>query len=175
MQAINLPDFTALLKVARVKPRLRREVRFAPEDIGNWEELEFIAVTDRTNDRGVLIIELNAQLYVTPYEINRRIADHTTGRTKPIICDFCFTWQRGSGAGRIRFTRLSDMHDITLICCGDLGCSSHVRSKTTASQLSCANLREDLDNEQRVARLKKKLGKLVELLDLKPVIIDRDI
>ena len=172
MKAITRSEFTSLLKTAQIKPRLRQEVRFAPEDIVNWNELEFITVSDRTNAKGVLIIELQGQLYVTAYEVSKRIADRN-GRTKPVICDLCFTWQKGSGSGRIRFTRLIDMHNITLLCCGDLGCSSHVRSKTATAQLSRAHLREDLDNDQRVERLKQKLGGLVEHLALKQVQLEQ--
>lgn len=66
-----------------------------PEAIANWDELEFITVSDRTTVKGVFVIELEGQLYVTAYEVNKRIVD-LSGRTKPIMCDLCFTWQKGS-------------------------------------------------------------------------------
>lgn len=166
MKVIDNLMFEQIVKAAGVRGRLLRELKFAPEQIGDWKEREFIFAADRTGDKGVLIIELGKQRYAAPYELTRRVIDKATGRSKPITCDLCYTWQAGGNGARIRFVRASDKHSITLLCCGDLECSSHVRSKTTAAKLSRVNLREDMTNEQRVQRLESRLQGLVDLLGL---------
>jgi hypothetical protein len=49
-----------------------------------------------------------------------------------------------------------------------LECSKHVRNLTSAARTSRAQLREDIDNDQRVARLKQRLQEVSELLGLEP-------
>lgn len=166
MRSISLPQFELLAREARIKPRLRRDLRFAPDTIDNWEDLELLAVADRNGDKGVLLLEPGPELFVAPYELNKRIADQQTGRSKAVICDFCYTWQTGGNAGRITFTRTTDLHTFTFLCCADLACSLHVRTLTKASLLSRAQLHEDLTNEQRVVRLKTRLQRLADDLHL---------
>lgn len=169
MKSFDVVDFEQIVKAAGVRGRLLRELRFAPEQITHWDEHEFIFVTDRTGDKGVLVIELDGQHYATSYELTRRVIDKATGRSKPITCDLCYTWRAGGDGARIRFIRVRDKHSITLLCCGDLACSLHVRGKTAAAKLSRANLREDMTNEQRVMRLESKLRGFVKLLELQPL------
>lgn len=169
MKSFDLTDFEQIVKAAGVRGKLLRELRFVPEQIADWDEREFVHTTDRTGDKGALVIELASQRYAAPYELTRRVIDKATGRSKPITCDLCYTWRGGGDGARIRFIRASDKHSITLLCCGDLACSGHVRGKTTAAKLSRANLREDMTNEQRIWRLESKLRGLVELLGLQPV------
>lgn len=169
MKFFDDAEFGQITKAAGVRGKLLRELRFAPEQITDWDEREFVHVVDRTGDKGVLVLELDGQRYAAPYELTRRVIDKATGRSKPITCDLCFTWRAGGDGARIRFIRSSDKHSITLLCCGDLACSSHVRGKTAAAKLSRANLREDMTNEQRVLRLESKLNSLLELLGLEPV------
>lgn len=157
------------MKTASVRGKLVRELRFAPEQVTDWGEREFVHITDRTGDKGMLVIELDGQRYVALYELTRRVVDKATGRSKPITCDLCYTWRAGGDGARIRFLRASDKHSITLLCCGDLACSAHVRNMTAAAKLSRANLREDMTNEQRVTRLESKLYGLVGLLELRPL------
>jgi hypothetical protein len=104
-----------------------------------------------------------------PFELTTKIADKITGRTKAIICDFCYTWQRGGNAGRITFHRPSDGHSFTFLCCADLNCGLHVRGKTPAATLSRAQLHEDLTPEQRVSRLSNKLQAVMTQLEQPPV------
>jgi hypothetical protein len=130
MRHINREEFEEIVRRASVKPRLRRELKFVPEDVASWEERELLAVADRTAKRGVLFIELDALLYVVPYQLHGRVADKT-GRSKPITCDFCYTWQAGGKAGRITFG-LEDERSLTFLCCADLQCSLHVRSMCAA-------------------------------------------
>jgi hypothetical protein len=173
MQKIIAKQFESLLEQAHIKPRLRRELRFTPGTYMGWDDLEFIGITDRNGDRGVLLIEPYKQLFVVPYELSRRITDRQTGRTKPIICDICYTWQAGSNAGRITFLRPADAHTITFLCCADLDCCNHVRNKTKAASLSRAQLHEDLTTEQRIERLKARLQQLASDLGLMPLLVNQ--
>ncbi|HET7638917.1 MAG TPA: FBP domain-containing protein [Ktedonobacteraceae bacterium] len=159
MKSLDRDQFAQLLKQARVKPRLMRELRFVPEEITDWEDRELLAVTTRSGNEGVLLIQLD-ELYVLPYQFSGRIADSQTGRSKAITCDFCYTWQRGSNAGTITFDG-QEGHSFSFLCCGDLDCSLHVRNKTAAATLSRSQLHEDLTAEQRIERLRERLGKVL--------------
>jgi hypothetical protein len=166
MRSITAAQFALLLKEARVKTRLQQELRFNLGQAHDLTEREFIAVSDQSHSKGVLVLDVRERLYLTAYELARTASGSHTGRTKPITCDLCFTWQDGSNAGRISFLRASDQHIVTVLCCADLACSDHVRGKTLASQLSRTQLREDLTNDQRSERLVSKLDALVKLLNL---------
>lgn len=163
MKQITRDQFDALVKQAGIKPRLRRDVRFVPDEVQRWTDRELLAIPTKSGNAGVLLIELIGKLHVLPYELLARVAD-ATGRAKPITCDFCHTWQRGGNAGRITFTRTGDMHTFTFLCCADLACSLHVRGKTPAALLSRTQLHEDLTTEQRITRLGQKLDRLIAVV-----------
>lgn len=167
MRKITREQFAYLIKQERVKPKLARDLRFVPEEIDDWQNREMLAVTNRAEKEGVLIIQLNA-FYMAPFRLLKRITDKQTGRSKPITCDFCFTWQRGSNAGSITFTA-SDGHTFSFLCCADLQCSLHVRDKTPQAALSRSQLHEDLTTQQRIERLNIKLRKIIDIIDQKPV------
>jgi hypothetical protein len=160
MKQFTAQEFITLLQQASIKPRVRRDIRFVPDAVTDLSDRELLAVSTKSGREGVLVIELDNVVSVYSYELLTRVAD-ATGRSKPITCDFCHTWQRGSNAGRITFTRKSDGHTLTFLCCGDLACSLHVRGKTPQALLSRTQLHEDLTNEQRVKRLQQKLQKLM--------------
>lgn len=152
MDVLTREEFTELAK--NVKPRLRRELRFVPEEITDWHDRDFLAVMNRSNTEGVLVLEGHA----VPFRLQAR-KPGASGRTEAIICDFCATWQRGSNSASIAFTREKSTQ--TFLCCGDLLCSLHVRDKTQASKLSRTQLRENNTVEERVARLRARLSELV--------------
>jgi hypothetical protein len=174
MRSFTLDTFILLLKDAPLKPRLKRELRFitstttiAPDD---WQNLELVSITDRTGTNGILLIQPHDKLYVASYELSRGLTNKQTGRSQPVICDFCRTWQSGNNSASITFRfDGKSAHSVTLLCCADLACSNHVRTKTKESILSRAQLREDLDNEARVKRLRVRLEVLVDDLELKPL------
>lgn len=172
MRNIKQEELDTLLEQAVVKPRLKKDLKFVastahlPDD---WSEYELIAITDRTGNRGVLLLQPEDSLYIAPYELSRKIIDAKTGRGRAIICDFCFTWQPGSNAASITFTDRADKHTVSFLCCGDLACSAHIRTATKSSIMSRAQLRENLSNEDRIARLKNKLTKKIEQLHLTPI------
>ena len=165
MQTLTSDRFDQLIKDPSVSPRLRRELRFVPS-VGtltdqDYLEREMVAVHDRSGQTGVLIIETDAT-HVIPYALTRGIKDSQTGRGKPVICDFCKTWQSGSHAGRITFRpdrRLEN--SFSYLVCADLDCSAHVRSKTAASARSRTQLHEDIDDARRIERLQESLRALV--------------
>lgn len=173
MKALNLEQFNQLIAKVQLKPRLKRELRFvnstATMTAEDWHEAEILSITDRTGNKGVLLLAPSDDMYILPYELSRGIANRQTGRAQPIICDFCRTWQNGSNAGSITFRKdRQSLNSISFLCCADLACSQHVRSKTNSSRISRAQLREDLTDEQRIERLKGRLSQLIADLQLEP-------
>lgn len=127
-----------------------------------------LAVSTRSKAEGILLVQ-TTDFYLFPYELTVGLKDKATGRTKPVTCDFCYTWQQGSKAGRITFRRTSDDHTFTYLCCADLQCSLHVRTKTVDALLSRTQLREDMTDEQRVLRLEEKLQRLLKTIAAQPI------
>lgn len=169
MQSLGLDQFNALLQHAPIKLRLKRGLRFVASvaNVEDWDEYELLPITDRSNTKGVLLIEPDAQLFVAAYELSRSLTNRQTGRAQPVICDFCKTWQAGSNAARISFKKdPQSLNSVSFLCCADLRCSSHVRGKTHAATISKAHLREDLTTQQRIKRLKNSLRNLVNTMKL---------
>jgi hypothetical protein len=174
MKTLTLDTFAALMDAARIKPRLKRDLRFvtSTEHMSetDWSETELLAVTDKSGNKGVVVIELDDRTYVLPCEFKRGITSSSTGRAQPVICDFCSTWQDGSRAGSVAFTHVrNSATNVAYLCCADLACSQHVRTKTSASKISRAQLRENMDDEKRVERLKAKLTRILTSLEAEPV------
>jgi FBP C-terminal treble-clef zinc-finger len=174
MKALNVEQFNQLIAEVQIKPRLKRELRFVNSTstmtTEDWHEAELLSITDRTYNKGVLLLAPDEDFYIIPYELSRGLANRQTGRAQPIICDFCRTWRAGSGAGSISFRKdKQSLNSVGFLCCADLACSKHVRTKTSASITSRAQLREDLTNEQRVERLKGRLRQIIADLQLEPV------
>lgn len=169
MNVLSREQFSAILKEQRVKSRLSRELRFFPEEIENWANLDMLAIGTRSGNEGLLLIQMES-FYIISYELTTKIMTNT-GRSKPITCDLCYTWHIGGKSGRITFRRTNDNHTFTFLCCGDLRCSLHVRDMTQESVLSRAQLHEDISTEQRVARQKKKLINLIDILNIQPIMV----
>lgn len=174
MKKLTADIFTQLVAASTAKPRLRRELRFTTsvEHIRDeqWKDLELIAITDRSGNTGVIIIEIDEQTYVLPCEFKRGLSSSISGRAQPITCDFCVTWQSGVRAGSVLFTNAKGSSvSIGYLCCGDLQCSSHVRGLTNAAKVSRAQLREDMTPEDRIERLKNNLRKVITNLQVEPI------
>lgn len=170
MRKITQDLFQQILDQSSIKPRVKREVRFvssaAGMDDAAWEQTELIPISDRSGNKGVLLMEADGKLYATSYEISRGITSRT-GKAQPIICDFCKTWQTGSRSGSITLQKPGrDTGSIAFLCCADLLCSRHARNLTSAAKTSRSQLREDLSNEQRVARLSRRLEEVCGILGL---------
>lgn len=174
MKILSQEQFNQLIAQAQIKPRLKRELRFVASTSGmtedDWQETELLNIADRNGNNGVLLLVPDDNIYIIPYELSRGLTNRQTGRAQPIICDFCRTWQAGSGAGSISFRKdKQSINSVGFLCCADLACSKHVRTKTSASITSRAQLREDLTNEQRVERLKGRLRQVIADLQLEPI------
>ena len=158
------------MESSSLRPRIRREVRFqtSTQDMDDeaWARSELLAVSDRSGNKGVLVLTVGEdELRAFAYELSRGMTS-STGRAQPVICDFCRTWQTGSRAGSITLSRPArDAGSVTFLCCADLACSRHVRSLTAASRTSRAQLREDMDTEQRVARLRERILTVINLVE----------
>ncbi|HYG83536.1 MAG TPA: FBP domain-containing protein [Verrucomicrobiae bacterium] len=165
MKQLTPHDFTLVLERAAIRPRLRRTVKFVAATgsmtTQDWHNRELLAIADRSGNSGVLLIEIENRLYALAYELSPGIKDKT-GRTKPVICDFCRTWQAGGNAARITFEKATSVyHSVTFLCCADLDCSLHIRDLTSAAKTSRAQLREDMTLDQRIQRLKNRLHEVV--------------
>lgn len=137
----------------------------APE----WRHLELFGLPTRDGTAGVLFIDLQGTMYAAPYEIGP-VSNKTTGITKPVICDFCKTWQTGSRAGSITFRPdRRSINSVSYLCCLDLKCSLHVRTLTLSAKTSRSQLREDISPEHRIQRLEDRLATLIEKLRLQPL------
>jgi hypothetical protein len=160
MRKLTLSTFNELIAESSIKPRLKSELRFinSTEHLSDeeWEERELLAITDRNGNKGVLLVSLDEDFYMLPYEIKTGIVSSSTGRSQSVICDFCQTWQYGNKSGSISFVK-SKKSNVSYLCCADLKCSMHVRNKTIEAKTSRSQLREDLTTEQRIERLKNRV------------------
>jgi len=160
MNSINREEFAKLINEAKIKPRIKRELRFVPEEITDWQDRDFLAVTNRNGSEGVLIAPLG-QLYVASFQLQRRAAN-SVGRVEAVICDLCATWQRGSNSGIITFG--NGKSSVSFLCCADLLCSLHIRDKTPEAKLSRTQLRETNEGLDRVLRLQRRLLAILEAI-----------
>lgn len=162
MRQITKKTLENLFDEFGIKKKLRAELKFAPDTVTDWNERDFIAITDRHRSQGVLIAELST-LFVIPFRLQARKASSMTGRVEAIICDFCSTWQRGSNSAVITFDR-SDRSSRSYLCCADLWCSLHVRDLTTQAKLSRTQLREQMTPARRIERLGVNLERILSEL-----------
>lgn len=129
-----------------------------PEEILDWEDRDFIAVTNKAKSEGVLVAEWDKQ-YVAVFRLQKRSANFQ-GRVEAIICDFCATWQRGSNSLIISFQK--ENGSVSFLCCGDLLCSFHARERTPESKLSRTQLRETISVEGKIKRLRNRLETILQ-------------
>lgn len=151
-----------LVKQGILKRKYALDLKFAPAEISNWHERDFLAVTDRHCSKGVIIAELDT-LFKVPFSLQSRRPSSMTGRTEAIICDFCSTWQRGSNSAVITFD-LGSKSSRSYLCCADLMCSLHVRDLTTQAALSRTQLREQVTPIRRIERLRENLHSILMAL-----------
>lgn len=146
-----------------VRPRLLREIRITPEEVERFGAYELAALSTKSHQEGVLLLTLSG-LRIVPFALTKKLTDKATGRTKPAICDLCFTYRRSGEIGVVTFPR-KDRSTIGILCCADLACSQNVRDMTSAAQYSRTQLREDLTVVDRIARLRARLMALTERLE----------
>ena len=169
MRTLDQDSFNDLLKDTTIKPRIVSELKFVKSVeklTEDWSNYELLAITDRTNEKGILLLEPDTDLYAVQYELSKKVIDFKSGRRRAIICDFCYTWQSGSNAASITFSIGNSKRKVRFICCADLRCSMHVRTTTKESVMSRTQLRENMTNEDRILRLKDRLREKISQLDL---------
>jgi hypothetical protein len=160
MNALSREEFTEL--TAAMRPRLRRELRFVPEETSDWESRDFLAVTNKQGSEGVLIVPFLKNT-VVPFSLQPR-KPNTSGRIEAIICDICATWQRGTHSAVITFA-VDKAHSASFLCCADLLCSLHVRGKTADATLSRTQVREQITPEARIQRLHDRLAGILSVYE----------
>lgn len=151
MRSVSRDEFAERIAAARVKPRLRKILRFAPESVSDWESRDFFVVTDKSGNEGVLLYEDQ----IASFTVSPRVA-HAGGRVAAVICDICATWRRGPESSVITIQK-GDRRSVSYLVCGDLDCSLHVRGLTPAGMLSRSQIREDITPERRIERLRMRL------------------
>ena len=174
MKVLSIDNLTTCIEESSAKKSLKKNIRPVPIVTGlsteDWASLDFLTIPSRDKRNGLLIIGTDENVYVTPYELSPLRGDSSTGRLKPVICDFCKTWQTGSRAATISFRpNPRSLDTIGFLCCADLQCSLHVRDRTVDSKTSRAQLHENITIEERIDRLRSKLNSLVERLSLAPI------
>ncbi|MDQ5963229.1 MAG: hypothetical protein QG629_311 [Patescibacteria group bacterium] len=149
--------------------KLRRELRFQKsiEAIDRWDENELVAIFTRSGNEGVMFICTSSNaVRCIPFFLTKGFKDSTSGRTKPVICDFCKTWQSGQKAARISFRpNYRSQDSFAHIICADMRCSDHARGKSPESNYSRTQIREDITPEDRILRLNKSLENLTIQFD----------
>ncbi len=148
-------EFAQCIKIAGIKPRLRRIVRYVPEEIIAPEHRDFLAVTDKSGNHGVIIFGQR----IVPFELSPRIAK-SSGSVAAVICDICATWRRGPESASITFPK-GDKRTVSYLVCADLSCSLHVRGLTNAGLVSRSQIREDISPEDRITRLTTRLATML--------------
>lgn len=174
MKKLDLEQFNELLDSSKVKQKLKDGLKFITSTSSmtgeDWQNTELLSIKDKSGNKGILLITIASDVYVLPYELGKLSPSSSTGRSSAIVCDFCMTWQSGTRAGSILFPKVrSSTSNIGYLCCGDLACSMHVRTKTSASKISRAQLREDMDDLKRINRLTQRLESLTVSLGANPV------
>lgn len=158
MQMLDKSAAESIAKALKLNKNMQKRL-VAPVCNADWAEYELLPIPTKDGNAGILLIEFASALYAKMYEIST-ITRSKTGSLKPIICDLCRTWQAGSRAGSltIHADRRSN-NSVTLLCCKDLQCSLHVRTKTNAAKVSRTQLREHISADERIARLRTNLTK----------------
>lgn len=170
MKEITAELYDQAIADSGLKPKLVRELRPRFDLVSDWSEREFLPITNRSSNEGVLWVEHDGQIYLLPYTLSRGIVDKASGRARPVICDLCYTQQLGTAAARIGFAMPGRTGaSRSLLCCADLDCNEHVRGKTKASLRSKTQLRESISIEDRILRLHRRLGELLELLEAQAI------
>lgn len=160
MRLLSREEFATSIGAAAIKPRLRRILRYVPEEITYSEAREFLTVTNKSGNEGVL---LYGEL-VVPFQLSPRIAK-SGGRVAAVICDICATWRRGPESASITFPK-GDKSTVSYLVCADLDCSLHVRGLTATGLLSRSQVREDITPEKRIERLNARLTVILDGLDV---------
>ena len=79
MKKITIDELTERLKAGKIKLRLRSRLRFNPDGIKNWKDMEFISVFDQNHREGVILIDNSDHSYVIPFSLTTGLTNKSTG------------------------------------------------------------------------------------------------
>jgi hypothetical protein len=159
--------FEELIKNASIKPRFKRDLKFTKStenmDESAWANTELLPIWNKSEQGGVLLVQLDDQLRIFPFDASKSNTD-TTGRMKSVICDFCYTWRASGEGGFVTFYPFKGGNSVSFLCCRDLRCSEHVRGKTDAALRSRTQIRENISPDERIERLRNRLDEFIKHL-----------
>lgn len=159
MKVYTKSELEELLKQKRISNRLVRDLRYVPEQITDSDKRDFLTVTTKSGNEGVLLFDDK----VVQFSLNKR-RPNAAGRVEAVICDICATWQRGTNSAILTFKK-NATHSVSHLVCADLDCSLHVRGLTNASKLARTQIREQITPEGRIERLRARLTQIfIELV-----------
>lgn len=138
---------------------------FAALEDADYEVSDAYAESKNT---GLLFLTTNEDLFVTKFS-KSKIKPDRMGRTKPIVCDLCFTVLPGSMVVHMRCVREFDKHVFSWLVCSNLACSSNVRELTDISLESKKILGETVSIEKKITRLQKHMLVLINTLKLNAI------
>lgn len=173
MNIITQESFTLLIKNAAIKPRFKRDLKFttSTEHLtpDQWQHSEIIPIWNKSKNGGVLLLQPYDTLHIVAFDDSSRAGD-ANGRVKPIICDFCYTWQPGLDGNFVTFyPQKSDSRSVSILCCADFNCSNHARGTTLAAKRARAQIREHLTNDSRIERLREKVQTFIARYQIESV------
>jgi hypothetical protein len=156
MRQLDRAQVEDALRLYNIGRRLRGSLRYDLDAV-DWSQCEFITLTNKQRNEGVLFSEVTGA-GVIAYQLQRRRAG-SSGRTESIICDICMTWQAGSRSATITFEKARGT--ASFLVCADLACCDHVRNKTLDALISREQLREHISIEARIERLERNLARIL--------------
>ena len=156
MRQLNRSQIEDALRLYNIGLRLRGSLRYDLDEL-DWSQREFITLTNRQGNEGVLFSEVTGAGAIA-YRLQKRQAG-SSGRIESIICDICMTWQAGSRSATITFQK--ERGSASFLVCADLACCDHVRNKTLDALISREQLREHISIEARIERLERNLARLL--------------
>lgn len=163
MQKLDISTYKRLIEHTVMPKRVQRELIFRPESY-DWDASDFITVTNKTRAEGLFIFGGNDTPIGFYFKLRDVVAD-ATGKRKPYICDFCSTWLRPSRSSIITFILApGESRSVSYRCCHTIECSLNVRTLTKDTLYSRVQLRENLSEEERLARFQNKLQKVARRL-----------
>ena len=161
MKRINQDSLNKLLKREGINQRVLSKLRTKILDDLDWNNLDFFTLTNKSKKRGLLIYQSGNQVLIRSYSIRPKPAN-LSGQNKPMVCDICRTWRRGSSIGFMTITKSQNQNkEIGNYVCFKLDCSLHVRDMTPQSKLSKTQIREDLDRKAKIVRLNRNLKSIL--------------
>lgn len=118
---------------------------------------------------GILVLQYGHAYFLAKYS-QTRIKPDVLGRTKPIVCDLCFTRLPGSAIALTTFSGHGSRQPLAWLCCKDFRCSFHTRELTDEAINSKRQLGENTTVNSKTARLNRHIQALIKYLGLQPKI-----